>query len=1165
MDTLGCTKVPPGLTMTGNRNEREILMKTIFHILTVLLLAGVQPLQAELLNRNPGFELGVADRGIPGTQLVIQKLDKKELWKNPARNYLPLTSANGNPGRCAMIPGYKGVCYYRFIPAVFYAPRNGEIEISFDAKTGPGESGILQNNTFLTGCTVSERDPDSTQTLSAPAYLTFQPEARWKHFSYRFPVKKYTTPYMVTFRVSGLNPGDSPDTLFLDNLRIRYTDSPRGEDPEEFAAVLNNPLHLYHRNDPVEITIRARLRDGRQKVPAELKLEESLPGTETRFFRMMLHKGNDAVHEGKISLTADRFGAFRIGLRVGGRELNGIRTVFVVNHLPVVHAPDTPGWGLGVNFPNYMPYSFAENSDEALNTYGPITGSFLRDFQLLRLSGGNLARIWAYWRLIEPEEGTFTGSHFDPLMKAFGDSGLEPVFILTGELTVLSRKEYSEDLRRGRSKLPLYVYRYLERPDPEKERGAVHPPLEIYNRYLDFCLRQWGKQVRIWEVFNEPGLGQMKPEAYIELLKASWKRIKADNPRAIILGNGVTGDFGMNVVGWCDRLNAADPDYVNFMDAVSFHPYGCALDHINGTRNLYGHCVNAIRKTLSVPKPLWNTECFYLPTAYRKQIRSNRDLSSFGANELLRHILDGLVHNVHASPSSILRSFFLPESESNGASVPNELSPALSALSFFLRDMRHGVTPVNSNRYIRSGYLQSISGKKALGFLYDSRPKGSIWTPGKADVRIFDCFGNPVSAPLRLGFFPCYLTGHPAEVAKALTGSTFQAETELHFLARKAGNELHAEVCNLTGTPGIFESEFAGQPLTLHFPAERSTLPLVLNAPEKWKGELPEVPLHTLPCKLKLSDGTELLCSADNETIQFQADVRDPMIRPGAGTKFWEGSSVELFFDPAPFADLRNPRPPFHHHYVFSVLPTAEIPAVFRDRKQPTLARRTVRFIDGGYRIHIQIPLKEFPPAQYLGFDFIVNRAGKTDKAGLGKPLNQAHRTRFGYPVLRLPGGIRNGDFRKERNELPLEWNKNRNIDCRLLYGRQYGLRSSGIRIENVRPQKAPAQIYQEIRIPAGQFRTGILQVTARYEEVRNGRPGKGAGGFDIAPSFRKGWTSFGSSVSGRDLTGRAEWKTYLFVFSIPSDSDRLYPRVGLGPFAVGRVDLDEIRLTLVP
>lgn len=1140
-------------------------MKNIFILSATLLLAGLQPVSAELLNRNPGFELGITDRGIPGTQLVIQKLDKKELRKNPERNYLPLTSANGNPGRCAIIPGYKGVCYYRFIPAVFTVPRNGEIEIGFDAKIGPGEGGSLQNNTFLVGCTVTERDPDSTQQLCAPAYLTFRPQSEWKHFSYRFPVKKYTTPYMVTFRVLGLNPGDSPDTLFLDNLRIRYTDSPDEEEPEEFAAVLNNPLHLYNWNDPVEITIRARLKDERSEIPAEIKLEERLPGTEARFFRIPLHKGSDSIHEGRISLTADRFGAFRIGLRIAGRELKGIHTAFTVNHPPVVHMPGSPGWGLGVNFPNYMPYNFAENVDEALNTYGPITGSFLRDFQILRLSGGHLARIWAYWRLIEPEEGKFTGTHFDPLMKTFGEFGLEPIFILTGELTVLNRKEYEDDLRRGRWKLPLYVYRYLKRPDPAKERGAVHPPLEIYNRYLDFCLRQWGKQVRIWEVFNEPGLGQMHPESYIELLKASWKRIKAENPRAIVLGNGVTGDFGMNVVGWCNQLNAADPDYVNFMDAVSFHPYGCALDYINGTKNLYGHCVEAIRKTLAVPKPLWNTECFYLPTVYRKQIRSNRELASFGANELLRHILDGLAHNVHASPSSHIRSFFQPESESNGASIPNELSPALSALSFFLSDMRHGVTPVSGDRCIRAGYLQSGSGEKAFGFLYDTRPKGSIWTPGKADVQIFDCFGNPVSTPLRLEFSPCYMTGRPAEVAKALAGSTFQAETELRFLARKAGNELHAEVCNLTGTPGVFESEFAGQPLTLHFTAERDSLPVVLKAPEKWTEELPEVPLHTLPCALKLSDGTEVRCSVYDEMFQITADIRDPMICPGSGTKFWEGSSVELFFDPAPFANLRDSRPPFHYHYVFSILPTEEIPAVFRDRKQPTLARRTVKFMDGGYRIHIRIPLKELSPALDLGFDFVVNRAGKTEKAGLGRPLNQAHRTRFGYPVLRLSGGVRNGDFSEERNGAILEWNKNRNVDCRLLHGRLYGLRGCGIRIENIRPQRTPAQIYQEIKIPAGKFRTGILQVTARYEEVRCGRPGKGTGGFDIAPSFRKGWTSFGSSAVGRDLTGRAEWKTYLFEFSIPPDSDRLFPRVGLGPYAIGRVDLDEIRLTLIP
>ena len=51
----------------------------------------------------------------------------------------------------------------------------------------------------------------------------------------------------------------------------------------------------------------------------------------------------------------------------------------------------------------------------------------------------------------------------------------------------------------------------------------------------------------------------------------------------------------------------ADPNYVDSLDGIAFHPYASGLDYLNGIRGLYGRCVDNIRGKLARPRPLWNT------------------------------------------------------------------------------------------------------------------------------------------------------------------------------------------------------------------------------------------------------------------------------------------------------------------------------------------------------------------------------------------------------------------------------------------------------------------------------------------------------------------------------------------------------------------------------
>ncbi|HBJ95774.1 MAG TPA: hypothetical protein DDZ11_04790, partial [Lentisphaeria bacterium] len=107
----------------------------------------------------------------------------------------------------------------------------------------------------------------------------------------------------------------------------------------------------------------------------------------------------------------------------------------------------------------------------------------------------------------------------------------------------------------------------------------------------------------------------------------------------------------MNVVKWCDQLNAVDRNYVDSLDGVAFHPYACGLDYIHGVRGLYAQCIRNIQSTLAKPKPMWCTELYYIQTARRRQINHGRDFIRYDSNDLLRHFLDGIYNGVKASPS----------------------------------------------------------------------------------------------------------------------------------------------------------------------------------------------------------------------------------------------------------------------------------------------------------------------------------------------------------------------------------------------------------------------------------------------------------------------------------------------------------------------------------
>ena len=110
-----------GIICDREREVREMKQ------LAIALLAGLGCLvSAKTINNNSTAELGVRNGPAPGVKFEHIRISNEEVNANPGRVYYPLTVEGGNPGRCIMLPGYRGLRGYRCSLEDFYLREGGE-------------------------------------------------------------------------------------------------------------------------------------------------------------------------------------------------------------------------------------------------------------------------------------------------------------------------------------------------------------------------------------------------------------------------------------------------------------------------------------------------------------------------------------------------------------------------------------------------------------------------------------------------------------------------------------------------------------------------------------------------------------------------------------------------------------------------------------------------------------------------------------------------------------------------------------------------------------------------------------------------------------------------------------------------------------------------------
>ena len=1072
--------------------------------------------------------------------------------------------------------------------------------------------------------------PDKAKGQSYYTVLTgfgFKPvQGEWKRFSKKFKAIKNDNFYLVYIAASaGLN-NNTQNSLYLDNFKIEVLGKTK-KNAAEIAIIPSQLEAVYNKDEEISFNLRALLDSSGDTETVILDIQRDYDDKIVKKLNVKLKK-NDFVkglYTGTVNFKADLFGAFHCSVSNSDNILSVAGGDFSVIHPLVKHKYLSPGWSIGFNKDSSCPSGRNPKEIDFTSYYWLFFGSFEREFRIARMSGMNLSRFWGHWRYIEPEENQFRLDVVQPSMDMYKKYDIDVMFVLGADMMPYSSKEDADKtFASNKNNIPAYMQKYYKMAS--EKRGSIQPPMDVYKRYLDYVLATWGKDVKVWELFNEPGLGGTPAKVYIDYLKETYKTVKAFDKNAPLLANGVTGDFGMNVIKWCESLNEADPDYENYLDGIAFHPYGGCLDYQKGNYFLYTKVISDIRSKLKYKKPLWNTECFYITNSRKPQREWYINLSEVGAGEHQRHLLESMMNGVKGI-TALAETSMYKRSAPVTIAPASEIVPATNALSFMLKDMEK-LEVLSLNKFIKSGVFSSQDGSKALGFVYDLRPSGSRWELAASPCKIYDLFGNPVTEKsIALTYEPYYIFGPPAEVKACLEKSKFIPSNPLGLKGRFFKDTLYIEGKNNSGAPCGIEVSFKGGdavPAKVEFVFGNELLYNTLafkgasikksldweasvGGEKSGKGTLEILPstgdyeLAGEPVKFTLSKGSLLELSSDAECLKIKAFVKESSIDAAKNSNLWEGDAVEIFIDPQPFSMMDQPYSMMAggasmnvYQYVFAAAPSENgmsIRAMNKLRGDfKSKASSTTEKTDGGYVLSISIPFNEL---EGLGKDCIIGmdleidhqNAGKTEKESLGSMPGRSYIERLHYPLFKINGALKkklnlelqNKDFTLGTYGDPEGWcykifagTAVKTVDG-IGFGGKRGLLLSFP--EGSGDGKSPLAVIQRIKVEPALHGLVVFSGLLRTEGLKQRKlahiSGKETAGLLFLIDFYdvKGkhlGSAFWKDQQDGDFPAKTDWKIYQFFSAIPSGTAELTLQCGIKANACGIVYVDNVDLSFL-
>lgn len=230
-----------------------------------------------------------------------------------------------------------------------------------------------------------------------------------------------------------------------------------------------------------------------------------------------------------------------------------------------------------------------------------------RSLQMLREAGFGWIRQQFPWSSIEPvSKGRFVDRVIGVNTWDVYDSIVD--LAAANDLRVIARLDTSPPWARADTDWPF--------TPPDR--------LDDFGDYVELVARRYKGRIRHYQIWNEPNLhiewGQrpVDPEAYVELLRVGYERIKRVDPDALVLSASLSptieaSDRALNELIYLQRMY--DAGAARFFDIMSVQAYG--LRNGPDDRRLELGDVNFSRPTLirelmvrngDAAKPIWASE-----------------------------------------------------------------------------------------------------------------------------------------------------------------------------------------------------------------------------------------------------------------------------------------------------------------------------------------------------------------------------------------------------------------------------------------------------------------------------------------------------------------------------------------------------------------------------
>ncbi|MDD3153992.1 MAG: hypothetical protein PHS41_03935 [Victivallaceae bacterium] len=198
--------------------------------------------------------------------------------------------------------------------------------------------------------------------------------------------------------------------------------------------------------------------------------------------------------------------------------------------------------------------------------------------------------IWGrsdnYWRVYEREDGTWDFSDPDRFFQLANRIGVKI--------------------------LPVICAADLHVP---KQYKPLSQHLPEYRKYLEKFVSRYHKQVKCWEISNEPDAGgpntriveHKDPRKFMDLLSLSFQTIKAIDPEAVVVPGGMCGSDN-DLVNYAYLEQLLKLGLAKNSDVINIHPY---LDS-NLPEEIYPQGLQRLHALLKKygadQKPIWVTE-----------------------------------------------------------------------------------------------------------------------------------------------------------------------------------------------------------------------------------------------------------------------------------------------------------------------------------------------------------------------------------------------------------------------------------------------------------------------------------------------------------------------------------------------------------------------------